>query len=204
MVFKNLLDDRTPDEQATILAGYLPNDPLWDDKNVEASELRKILLGLASQWLDARETVNTVCREYDPATTTQLLSEWETTVGIPDGCFRTTGVSLEKRRQQVLLKLAGINVTTAKQFENIAQILGVSITVEAAKDSYSTTFEMTFPIVLLSESESIFTIIVTVYDITEGFPYTFPLSLSDGIISLLRCLFNKLKPSHTLLYFRST
>ena len=56
MAFKKILKERTQEEQATILAGYLPNDPLWYDKNVDDSPMRKILLGLASQWIDFRNT----------------------------------------------------------------------------------------------------------------------------------------------------
>lgn len=203
MAFKSFIKERTQEEQATVLAGYLPNDQLWYDKNVDDTILRKILLGLASQWLDFRDAGNEVCSEYDPTTTTKLITEWENAVGIPDHCFRNTG-SLENRRKQILLKLAGINATTAKQFENIAAILGYDVTVEAGKQSSASVFPMTFPIILMTEAEAIFSIIVSVPDEIGGFPYTFPFIFGSGDISILKCLFNKLKPANALLFFRST
>lgn len=203
MAFKNLIKERTQEEQATVLAGYLPNDQLWQSKNVEGAVLRKILLGLALQWLEFRETGSEVYSEYDPTTTTKLITEWETAVGIPDCCFNNTG-SLEDRRKQILLKLAGINATTAKQFETIGAILGFDITVEAGKESSATAFPLTFPFLLISSSEAIFSIIVSINDPVEAFPYTFPFTLGSGAVPILKCLFDKLKPANTLLFFRST
>lgn len=204
MAFKNFIKERTQEEQATVLAGYLPNDQLWHDKNVDDTVLRKILLGLASQWLDFRDTGNEVCSEYDPTTTTKLITEWETAVGIPDCCFSNTG-SLEDRRKQILLKLAGINATTAKQFENIAAVLGYDVTVEAAKDSSSASFPMTFPFILMTSDEAIFSFIVNINDpASSGFPYTFPFTLASGVSELLKCLFDKLKPANSLVFFNNS
>lgn len=204
MAFKNFIKERTEEEQATVLAGYLPNDDLWHDKNVDNTVLRKVLLGLASQWLDFRATGNQICSEYDPTTTTDLIVEWETAVGIPDCCFSNTG-SLEDRRKQVLLKLAGINATTAKQFENIAAILGFDVTVEAAKSSSSSSFPMTFPFVLMTAEEALFSFVVNIDDpASGGFPYTFPFTLASGVSELLKCLFDKLKPANSLVFFNNS
>jgi uncharacterized protein YmfQ (DUF2313 family) len=204
MAFKKILKERTEEEQATVLAGYLPNDQLWLDKNVDNSPLRGILLGLASQWIDFRNSGNELCEQYDPTTTTSLIEEWEAFVGIPDHCFDNTG-SLELRRKNILLKLAGINATTAKQFEDIAAILGFDVTVEPGADSPSSTFPMTFPFLLVDPDDAPFVIIVNIDDPgTEGFPYTFPFTLSSGVSELLQCLFDKLKPANTIVYFNNS
>ena len=195
------IETRSQEEQANKLAGYLPNDRLHLVKNRDGSKLRSILLGLAQQWLDFRETINEVYDEYDPRSTTNLISEWEEFVGIPDDCLGNTG-TLEQRRLNILLKLAGINVTTEQQFINVAAVLGYTVTITNGVDV--ATFPLTFPIILLGSGEAPFTIIVNL-DASlapSGFPLTFPITLTDGLPELLQCFFEKLKPANTQLIFR--
>ena len=197
----SFLKNRTLTEQTDILAGYLKNDILHQAKNKEGSNLRKVLAGLAGEWLRFRDKVNEVHSEYNPTKTTNLLEEWERFVGIPDCCFSNTG-SIEQRRLNVLLKLAGINATTAKQFENIAAILGYNVDVETGVDA--STFPMTFPFIFMDPAEAPFIIVVTL-DISlkpSGFPLTFPITLTSEVPEILQCLFEKLKPANTSLYFR--
>ena len=195
------LKERTTTEQTDVLAGYLPNDILHRAKNKDGANLRKILIGLAAQWLNFRSTLNDVFAEYNPNNTTALIEEWEEFVGIPDSCISNTG-TLAQRRTNILLKLAGINATTSKQFETIAATLGYTVQVQSGVDT--STFPMTFPIILMSAAEAPFVIVVTmsIADRPSGFTYTFPLTFTSQAPVILECLFNKLKPANTLLFFR--
>lgn len=195
------LNPRTIEEQTDVLAQYLPNDPLWASKNVADSNLRKVLIGLASQFIRFRDKVDEIYDEYDPTITTNLIGEWEKVVGIPDGCLTNTG-TLAQRRLNILLKLAGINVSTAKQFETVAAILGFAIRVETGVDT--STLPLSLPFILMSAEEAPFIIIVTVDESLkpQGLPLTLPFTLTDGTPDLLDCLFQKLKPANTKLIFR--
>jgi len=195
------IKERTVTEQTDVLASYLPNDNLHALKNKEGSNLRKILIGLASQWLSFRNTINSIYYEYDPSQTTDLIEEWETFVGIPDDCIGNTG-TLEQRRLNILLKLSGINATTAEQFEAIALILGYVVDVQAGLDIGG--FPLVLPFILLDAAEAPFTIIVTLSaaDSPSGFPLVFPFTLTDGTPDILNCLFDKLKPANTNVIFR--
>jgi len=82
-----ILQPRTQIEQADILAQYLRDDVLHEGKNKEGSTLRKVLLGLATEWLNFRDKINEVANEYNPQKTTALIEEWEGFVGIPDSCI---------------------------------------------------------------------------------------------------------------------
>jgi uncharacterized protein YmfQ (DUF2313 family) len=196
-----MLNEISLDQQTNILASYLRDDPLYESKNIEGEPLRKILKGLATQFLDTRNKINYAVEQYNPTKTTDLISEWESFVGIPDGCIKNTG-TLEQRRLNILLKLAGINATTKKQFENIAKVLGYNIDVETGVDT--STFPMTFPIILMSPAEAPFIIVVTLDASLKpaGFPLKFPISFTSDVPDILKCLFNKLKPAHCKLYFR--
>ena len=196
-----MLKKRTQPQQADILAQYLRDDNLHEAKNRDDSTLRKILLGLASEWLNFRDKINEVVNEYNPQKTTALIQEWEEFVGIPDDCIPVAS-TIEQRRLNVLLKLAGINATTEKQFKNVASILGYNI--EVSNGVSTSTFPLTLPFLLISEASAPFTIVITLSSSLKpsGFPLTFPFTLTSQQPAILDCLFNKLKPANTQLFFR--
>ena len=196
-----MLKKRTQPQQADILAQYLRDDNLHEAKNRDDSTLRKILLGLASEWLNFRDKINEVVNEYNPQKTTALIQEWEEFVGIPDDCIPVAS-TIEQRRLNVLLKLAGINVTTEKQFKNVASILGYNI--EVSNGVSTSTFPLTLPFLLISEASAPFTIVITLPSSIQpsGFALTFPFTLTSQQPAILDCLFNKLKPANTQLFFR--
>ena len=196
-----MLKKRTQPQQADILAQYLRDDNLHEAKNRDDSTLRKILLGLASEWLNFRDKINEVVNEYNPQKTTTLIQEWEEFVSIPDDCIPVAS-TIEQRRLNVLLKLAGINVTTEKQFKNVASILGYNI--EVSNGVSTSTFPLTLPFLLISEASAPFTIVITLPSSIKpsGFPLTFPFTLTSQQPAILDCLFNKLKPANTQLFFR--
>ena len=196
-----MLKERTQTQQADILAQYLRDDNLHEAKNRDDSTLRKILLGLASEWLNFRDKINEVVNEYNPQKTTALIQEWEEFVGIPDDCIPVAS-TIEQRRLNVLLKLAGINATTEKQFKNVASILGYNI--EVSNGVSTSTFPLTLPFLLISEASAPFTIVITLPSSIKpsGFPLTFPFTLTSQQPAILDCLFNKLKPANTQLFFR--
>jgi uncharacterized protein YmfQ (DUF2313 family) len=196
-----MLKERTQTQQADILAQYLRDDNLHEAKNRDDSTLRKILLGLASEWLNFRDKINEVSSEYNPQKTTALIQEWEEFVGIPDDCIPVAS-TIEQRRLNVLLKLAGINATTEKQFKNVASILGYNI--EVSNGVSTSTFPLTLPFLLISEASAPFTIVITLSSSIQpnGFALTFPFTLTSQQPAILDCLFNKLKPANTQLFFR--
>jgi len=196
-----MLKERSQTQQADILAQYLRDDNLHEAKNREDSTLRKILLGLASEWLNFRSKINEVADEYNPQKTTALIQEWEQFVGIPDDCIPVAS-TIEQRRLNVLLKLAGINATTEKQFKNVASILGYNI--EVSNGVSTSTFPLTLPFLLISEASAPFTIVITLPSSIKpsGFALTFPFTLTSQQPAILDCLFNKLKPANTQLFFR--
>lgn len=196
-----ILAQRNETIQVDILAQYLRDDALHQAKNREGSVLRKILIGLASEWLNFRNKINEVANEYNLQNTTNLIQEWESFVGIPDSCIEVAS-TLEQRRLNILLKLSGINATTAKQFKKIALILGFDIGVSNGVDT--STFPLQLPFLLISEASAPFTIVITLPASLQpaGFPLTLPFILTEQTPAILNCLFNKLKPANTQLFFR--
>jgi len=191
--------NNTREVQADILAQYLPNNVCYQSAWEDGSVLRKILLGLASQWMDARAFFNDTYDEWNPNTTTKFITEWERMVGIPDECIPVAD-TLEQRRKNIVLKLGGLEAETEQQYINIANILGLSITIEKAS---TLAFPLMFPIVLINQDEAPFTLIIRVSGLTniQSFPLNFPLDFSSNTSYILECLLNKVKQSHIILRF---
>ncbi len=196
-----MIENRTQQEQARVLANYLRNDNLHEAKNKEQSNLYKILVGLAEGWLDFRENAKDIIDNYNINHSLLLIEEWEKAVGIPDNVFSVAS-DIETRRKNVLLKIAGSKAETKEQFENIGKILGFDIQVEPAFQ-YSK-FTYTFPVLLLSEASKPFVIVVNIDKSLKpnGFPFTFTLNFSINPADILKLFFNKIKPSNTIIVFR--
>lgn len=180
------------------LAAYLPGGELFTSKSVQNSNFRKLLRGIAGELF----TANGLLIEYDilPDVTNNFLSEWESALGIPDDCF-VVEESNDNRRRNILTKLAALGVQTVEDFEAIGTIFGITVTVSPGTDEI--TFPLTFPVFMIAtNTEARFTIMVR-FTVQEAnrFPLTFPFTFGDEIISILECLFNKLKPANCNIIF---
>lgn len=191
-----LLKEKTQEQQADILGRYLPNDKLLVGKYLADNPLRRILLGLATVWLDQRDLINLVFDEWNPQTTSIFLEEWEDTLGIPDDCFDVADTT-EERRKNILLKLTGINTTTAEQFEALATILGVTANVKSGFEE--SVIPQTIPFIILDDDEVGYTIVAELDSEPSPatIPQIIPFIIQENITTILECLFNKLKPANT-------
>jgi len=182
----------TVEENTQALADLLPQGVAWEAKNLEESNMYKLLRALSKEFKRVQSKVNEFVTEHDPETTINLIEEWEAAVGIPDDCFKND-VSLDLRRKQVVAKLAKMNVQTAKDFIDLAAYFGYSVIIKDITEG--STFPLTLPFTLGGDSSG--TMHVKFVDLdTPGnvFPLTLPFTLG-GDSNIIICIFNKLKPS---------
>lgn len=194
-----LFERRSLEDYTDSLADYLPGGILFASKSVQDSNFRKLLRGFAGEIFRA----NGYLREYDilPDETEKFLSEWESTLGIPDCCFAGDG-TLDERRRDILVKLASLGVQTEQDFVELALIFGV--TVDIITGTEAGLFPYTFPILFFdNEKAARFTMIVDfTVQASNRFPLTFPIPFGDDSISLIECLFRKVVPANVKLIFR--
>jgi uncharacterized protein YmfQ (DUF2313 family) len=194
----SLFQRRDIESYTDSLAAYLPGGELFISKSIQDSNFRKLLRGLAWELFRA----NGYLREYDilPDETEKFLSEWESTLGIPDDCFSGTG-DLNERRRDILVKLAALGVQTAEDFVELAAIFGV--TVEVVCGALNGNFTYTFPMRFYNSAiEARFTIVVRfVVQESNRFTLTFPFPFGDSSIGILECLFRKIKPANCDIIF---
>jgi len=195
-----LANTRDIEQYTDSLARYMPGGDLFASRSVADSTFRKLLRGLSGELFRCNGLIKEYCEQIIPDTTTKFVSEWESALGIPDDCFFGTG-TLEERRLHVLIKLASFGVQTQQDFINLALLFGIVVTV--TNGTLHGTFPMEFPLSFFNSSQDArFTIIVDFDEILGGvFPYTFPILFGDATLSIIECLFEKLKPANTELIF---
>lgn len=186
----------TPEQHTQALADFLPNGDLYIAKNINESNIRKWLRGLAPQFQNAESVLALWDKEMDVRYTVQLLEEWERTVGIPDDCFTTDG-TIDQRRTNVLVKLSALGVQTESDFINLAALYGVAIEIWHGIDHNG--FVLDFPVLFFPNARAArFTMIVRYYsNESDGFVFDFPIQFGTATLAFLQCLFAKLVPANS-------
>lgn len=191
------------DDHARAVLNFLPGGNLFEAKNKNTSNLYKLFLGFSAELQRMEQTLYDITNDHDIRVTELLIERWESAVGIPDDCFNNTG-TLDERRRNVLVKLAAIGANTEQDFIDLAAILGYAITIEHLDEI---DFNPPYDIPLSLEfgvPESRFVWIVKGDGVAPNVPpYDIPLSLENAQASIIQCLFNKLKPAHTLILYRN-
>lgn len=187
----------TNDQQANALAHFFPSGCAWAAKNDKDANFRKFIEALAFEFKRVHDGMNDLSCDYDINMTTELIDNWESAVGIPDHCF-SKDVPIERRRLQVLVKFAKMNVQTAEDFARLAQLLGFTVTVKSGGDVGI--FPLCFPIVFFPDpTEARFTLILCLDKTSNIFPLDFPIQFSDSFSSLIVCILNVIKPANVKL-----
>ncbi len=187
-------------QQGFKIAEFLPTGNAWDAKNDISTNLGAFLLALGVELNRIEELIQTTNRELDINFADELLSEWETSVGIPDDCFGTSEDD-ETRRKQIIVKLRNVRLQTAEDFENLALVFGKVVKVTSGADHGI--FPLSFPFTFFSLGKKArFTIIVDSESNNSVFPLPFPLQFSTGVNGVIECIFTKLKPANCNILFR--
>lgn len=199
-----IFQEHNKNEQAQSMANFLPNGRLWCAKNISTSKWRELLVGLGIELLKVERKMNEICTEHDINQTENLLTEWESALGIPDDCA-ALGSTIEERRTNVIAKLGSNGVSTEQDFIDLAAILGYTITISGGNTI--TSWPWTWPHVWVgSTKEGRFTMVVIFIGVnaptTGAWPWTWPHPWTDDPTDILRCLFEKLKPANTVIIYQ--
>ena len=196
-----LFERRDIEQYTNSLADYLPGGCLFASKSVSDSNFRKLLRGMAGELFRSNGLLKEYSEQIIPDQTVKFISEWESTLGIPDSCFSGAG-TLTERRRDILVKLAALGVQTAQDFIDLATTFGITVTINAGIQEII--FPLVFPVVMFNTvKDARFTIVVRfTVQAANNFPLVFPLTFGSGEIAILECLFTKLKPENCNIIFR--
>ena len=195
------INRHTHEEHTNAVAAYLPGDRTFEAKNIENSNLRKLIRGLSVELVRAEDAMVTFEEQYFPDGTEQYVPEWERVVAIPDGCFSGTG-TIEERRAAVLTKLTSLGIQTAQDFIDLAAVFGKAVNVVPLRDLAYPPYDVPFYPTDFPEVRYVF--IVEGENLVSNVPpYDVPFDLIVGE-DTLACLFKKLKPANTEIVLRNT
>lgn len=196
-----LFKRRDIEQYTDSLVDYLPGGILFASKSVQNSNFRRLLKGLAGELFRSNGLLKTYNDEIIPDQTVKFIGEWEQALGIPDVCFKATGIIAERRRD-ILTKLASLGIQTKQDFIDVAAIFGISVSIESGSSSSS--FPLLFPVTLFNNSKQARFTIIIIFTVSAAsrFTYIFPLLFGSGEIAILECLFQRLKPSNCNLIFK--
>lgn len=189
----------TQEDYRAALAALLPTGAAWPRDT--GSTLMLLLRAMAAEFerLDGRAAQ--LLAETDPASTTELLPDWERVVGLPDPCV-TQVQTVAERRQALEGRLTSVGGQSRAFFIQLAARLGYTITIdEFASAAAATAAGITF-----TGDEWAHTWRVNVPSVV-GVTW---FRVGAGAVGeplrtwgneVIECQFNRLKPAHTRLLF---
>lgn len=188
LVPTSILDAPTLRQSLQQLSQHLPEGRAWGDKVVEGTNTFALLNSCAVAFNRVQIQIQKIADEFDISMTTDLLPEWEKSVGLPDECVNTLA-SLAERRENIIFRLRRVPTVTKAEFEVLGTALaGVPVTVTPGAE-----FEG-FP----ADSVSKFKLYVTFPVSNTGFPYAFPHPLGGFQSAVVECIFNKIVPANVV------
>ena len=113
------------DFQAALLR-LMPRGRVW--RNDPGSNLSALAGALAPSWTRNTAAAAQVLIDASPATTQNLLVEWENSLGLPDPCT-AANPSIEQRQAAVRAKFGARGALTTAYFITLAAVLGFTITI---------------------------------------------------------------------------
>ena len=195
---QQLFNTHTLDQKTDSLANLLPNGQVFGSKFINDSNFRKLLSVFSPEMLRFENYVNTVALEHDITCSNVLLGSWEKSLVIPDDCFSGQG-SLSDRRRDVIIKFACMNVSTEADIKNIAEKLGIEVTIRPIQEPLYPPYSI--PMIPVSTPGARFVWIVESESFTNFFPpYDIPLFLSVGA-TIFECILKRVKPAFVKLIF---
>jgi uncharacterized protein YmfQ (DUF2313 family) len=193
-----LYQEHTDEEQTQVLADLLPSGDAWIEKNLSDSTFRQYLRIFAPEMNRYEKTMLEFSREVDINNADVYLKRWERALGIPDDCFLGTG-TLEERRLHVIVKLACMNVSTEQDFIDLAQKLGVSITLQPLVEQPYPPY--TIPMTPTAQDTFTFKWLIRGENLAPNYPpYNIPYFLTTTL-PVVSCILNKVKPAFIELIF---
>jgi uncharacterized protein YmfQ (DUF2313 family) len=158
------------------------------------------LLTLMPTWVRLHERANDAIVEAFPCTTTEMLPEWEASLGLPDPCTGPLD-TLQQRTAAVCGKFVGRGGQSKEYFIHLAASLGYQITIETFKPFYASQGRAGDPLydeqwayawrVVVQGSDTIVWFRASTSAAQEP--------LADYLSDLLQCTIERLKPADTII-----
>lgn len=180
------------------LGDFLPSGPIFQAAFNPDANLYKFLSGLAVVAQNTENLIHSYQDEFFPDTTNIYLDEWESALGIPDGCFLGTGTASERQRD-IVCKILSRGARTLDDIQEIATKFGITISVRKNPISI---WPYAWPIAWESAKVNRNTLYVSLTGapVTGAWPISWPHAWG-GVESVIKCLIEKIVSANTKVVF---
>ena len=111
------------DKYLELLKALIPEGRLWSPE--EQPVFKKVLRAMGTEWSRVEDRFKALLEtEFDPSKTDELLSDWETMLGLPDDCTPEGTQTYDDRREQIVQAFTNIGGLNKAFYEGIAETLG--------------------------------------------------------------------------------
>lgn len=167
-----------------VLIGLLPRGRIWPRF---LAALQAIVMGaIAFTFVRVSQAAGALIADVFPATAGDMLTEWESSLGLPDPCAGPAP-TIAARRLQVVQKLINPGGQSVPYFIQLAATLGYTITIDEFTGANAFLWRVNCPQVQQLYSYA-----------GQSFAGEY---LVTGGAAVLECVLNELKPGHTTLEF---
>jgi uncharacterized protein YmfQ (DUF2313 family) len=188
----------TADDMAGALHALLPPGAAWprDLGTVQ----HQVIRGLAAAFSRSAGRAYDLLIDANPATSYELLPQWEQTLGLPGLCGTTAGATMQARQRAAVHALTDQGGQSIDYIVGVAQTLGYSITItEFSRHSVSSTVSAPLTDAGWAHAWQVngAAYKITAFDVTS----TVDAPLANWDSFLLGCVLQRIKPAHTTLIF---
>ena len=180
------------------LADHMPSGDAWAAKLIEDSDLHSQMHGTSKPFNMTQGRIEDLTREFDINQTVELVTDWETSVGLPDICLGPVS-DIDERRDLIIERLSKTPVTTLAQqqafIDRLFPGLGVILIPGAEFFSFEYDIEMFF----MGDVNEKFIIVALIPPQEPFFEFDFEFNLTGGIDQTqLQCVLDRISPANVL------
>ena len=189
------------------LERHLPEGVAWLAWRTPGKVAFLLFRALCRSFDDAWVALCRLSAELDPRSTVDMITDWETAVGLPDPCL-PNAVTLEERRYWVMWRLAKRRWSTAQDWFDLAAIFGIELRLTPGwYIQEPSLYEIQYPSLYLMPKLGRFRLYL---DITDGcggngYPYSYPMAY--GFASRctdFQCIIERIRPSNVAIVWNDT
>lgn len=193
------------DKTTEFLNRHLYDGRIWDRKNEPDSNIYKNNKALSAGFEKIREQVENYAFEMYIPQSTELLPEWEESVGLPDECLGISG-SLEERRNAVIQRLSKIAIVTLQELQEYVSEIFPQVIIRLSPGQDHLSYPLSYPFSYWGGGNFRKFVLVVEYikPLGAGYPAAYPFPYSRGVDEQkIECVLNKIIPADVVLFLKA-
>lgn len=197
-----------------VLEQHLPIGVAWQACRTPGKTLSKFIGALARAYDDAWSYLCLLASELDPRSTEAMITEWETSVALPDHCL-PDALTLEERRSWVIWRLTKRRWSTAADWLDLADLFGLHVEITPGwyvqkPALYAFEYPKRYDIFPKLGRFRVYIDVIGLRSLgynyganDRGPGYPVPYGIVDDAFSRFRCLIERVKPANVVVIWNN-